>query len=73
MFCGLQRVVRVHRVAVVLTRVSEPVEVVLSGPAGGKFVQGSGGPRIEVDALELCRVLSGCAPGGGLLETKIFF
>jgi uncharacterized protein (TIGR03083 family) len=54
-------------------RHQQPVEVVLSGPAGGKFVQGSGGPRIEVDALELCRVLSGCAPGGGLLETKIFF
>ena len=50
-----------------------PVEVVLTGPAGGKFVQGSGGPRIEMDALELCRVLSGRAPGEGLLATKIFF
>lgn len=54
-------------------RHQQPVEVVLTGPAGGKFVQGSGGPRIEMDALELCRVLSGRAPGGGLLETKIFF
>lgn len=50
-----------------------PVEVVLTGPAGGKFVQGSGGPRIEMDALQFCRVLSGRAPGAGLLETKIFF
>jgi uncharacterized protein (TIGR03083 family) len=50
-----------------------PVEVVLSGPAGGKFVQGSGGARIEMDALEFCRVLSGRAPGDGLLRTKIFF
>lgn len=54
-------------------RHQQPVEVVLSGPAGGKFVQGSDGPRIEMDALELCRVLSGRAPGGGLLGTKIFF
>jgi uncharacterized protein (TIGR03083 family) len=54
-------------------RHQQPVEVVLSGPAGGKFVQGSGGPRIEMDALELCRVLSGRAPGSGLLGTKIFF
>lgn len=54
-------------------RHQRPVEVVLTGPAGGKFVQGSGGPRIEMDALEFCRVLSGRAPGGGLLETKIFF
>ena len=54
-------------------RHQQPVEVVLSGPAGGKFVQGSGGPRIEMDALEMCRVLSGRSPGGGLLRTKIFF
>jgi uncharacterized protein (TIGR03083 family) len=51
----------------------QPVEVVLTGPAGGKFVQGSGGPRIEMDAIELCRVLSGRSPGEGLLATKIFF
>lgn len=55
------------------TRHQQPVELVLSGPAGGKFVQGSGGPRIEMDALEFCRVLSGRAPGDGLLRTKIFF
>lgn len=54
-------------------RHQQAVEVVLTGPAGGKFVQGSGGPRIEMDALQLCRVLSGRAPGEGLLETKIFF
>ncbi len=46
---------------------------VLSGPAGGTIVQGSDGPRLEMDALEFCRVLSGRAPGGGLLATKIFF
>lgn len=54
-------------------RHQEPVEVVLTGPAGGKFGQGAGGPRIEMDALEFCRVLSGRAEGDGLLETKVFF
>ncbi|VXB11059.1 maleylpyruvate isomerase family mycothiol-dependent enzyme [Aeromicrobium sp. 9AM] len=54
-------------------RHQQPVEVVLSGPAGGKFVQGSGGPRIEMEAIEFCRVLSGRAHGSGLLGTKIFF
>ena len=54
-------------------RHQQPVEVVLTGPAGGQFVQGSGGPRIEMDELEFCRVLSGRAPGEGLLGTKIFF
>lgn len=51
----------------------QPVEVVLTGPAGGTFVQGSNGSRIEMDALEFCRVLSGRAPADGLLRTKIFF
>ncbi|GAA5160090.1 maleylpyruvate isomerase family mycothiol-dependent enzyme [Ornithinimicrobium tianjinense] len=54
-------------------RHGQPVEVDLTGPAGGTFVQGSGGPRIEMDAVEFCRVLSGRAPGQGLLATKIFF
>lgn len=54
-------------------RHQQPVEVILSGPAGGTFVHGSGGPRIEMDAIEFCRVLSGRAAGSGLLATKIFF
>lgn len=54
-------------------RHGRPVELALTGPAGGRFVQGSSGPRIEMDALEFCRALSGRAPGNGLLQTKIFF
>jgi hypothetical protein len=54
-------------------RHQEPVEVRLSGAAGGTYVQGSGGPRIEMEAVEFCRVLSGRAQGNGLLATKIFF
>ena len=51
----------------------QPVEVILGGPAGGKFVQGVGGERVEMDAVEFCRVLSGRAAGSGLLETKVWF
>ena len=54
-------------------RHQQPVEVVLTGPAGGRFTQGSEGQRLEFDAYEFCRVLSGRAPGDGLLAVKIFF
>jgi uncharacterized protein (TIGR03083 family) len=33
--------------------------LVLTGPAGGTWSQGSGGEEIELDAVEFCRVLSG--------------
>jgi uncharacterized protein (TIGR03083 family) len=54
-------------------RHGQPVELVLTGTAGGTYVQGRDGPRVEMDALEFCRVLSGRSTGPGLLETKIFF
>jgi uncharacterized protein (TIGR03083 family) len=44
-----------------------PFELVLEGPAGGKFEQGVGGERIEIDALDFIRVVSGRLPGTGLL------
>ena len=57
-----------------VSRHGEPVELVLGGPAGGHFVHRSGGPRIEIDALEFCRVLSGRAePTHPLLETAVPF
>jgi uncharacterized protein (TIGR03083 family) len=31
----------------------------LTGPAGGRWTFGSGGPELELDAVEFCRVLSG--------------
>jgi uncharacterized protein (TIGR03083 family) len=46
----------------------EPFELVLEGPAGGKFSQGVDGERVEIDALELIRVLSGRRPGTGVLS-----
>ena len=41
----------------------QPFELVLDGPAGGKFTQGESGERVEIDALEFIRILSGRRPG----------
>jgi uncharacterized protein (TIGR03083 family) len=49
----------------------EPFELVLEGPAGGKFSQGVDGERVEIDAFELIRVLSGRLPGTGVLSNPL--
>jgi hypothetical protein len=54
-------------------RLGKPVTLVLAGPAGGTFVAGIGGERIELDAIEFCRILSGRAEGTGLLSTEVPF
>jgi len=46
----------------------EPFELVLEGPAGGKFSQGVGGERVDIDAIDFIRVLSGRLPGTGVLS-----
>jgi uncharacterized protein (TIGR03083 family) len=51
----------------------QPVDLVLTGPSGGRYRSGPAGPAIELDAIEFCRILSGRAQGEGLLETKILF
>jgi uncharacterized protein (TIGR03083 family) len=45
----------------------------LTGPAGGTFVAGTGGEHLRLDAIEFCRILSGRAPGTGLLATPVTF
>jgi uncharacterized protein (TIGR03083 family) len=45
----------------------------LSGPAGGVYRGNAGGEDIELDAIEFCRILSGRAPGNGLLKTAVMF
>jgi len=45
----------------------------LTGPAGGQWRSGTGGKRIELDALEFAWVLAGRAPGAGLLTTRVPF
>ena len=51
----------------------KPFHLVLTGPAGGSFVHGTGGESLELDAVELCRTLAGRAPGAGLLSTGVLF
>jgi uncharacterized protein (TIGR03083 family) len=46
----------------------EPFELVLEGPAGGTFDQGVDGERIDIDAIEFIRILSGRLPGTGVLR-----
>jgi uncharacterized protein (TIGR03083 family) len=47
-------------------RWSRPFALVLTGPAGGGYVNGAGADEIEVDAVEFCRILSGRSEGHGL-------
>ncbi len=54
-------------------RHGQPMDLTLTGPAGGRFVQGVGGPAVQLDTVEFCRVLSGRAPGDGLLATRVLF
>jgi uncharacterized protein (TIGR03083 family) len=54
-------------------RHGQPFDLTLTGSAGGRFVVGAGGPEITIDAVEFCRVLSGRAPGSGLLATPVVF
>jgi len=51
----------------------QPFTLVLDGPAGGTFVAGDGGERLELDAIEFCRIVSGRAPGSGLLTQEVPF
>ena len=56
-------------------RHGRPFHLILTGPAGGEYV-GAGGPpdeTLNLDAVEMCRVLTGRAPGTGLLATPVPF
>ncbi len=54
-------------------RHGQPYRLTLTGPAGGSWSQGSGGPAVELDAVEFCRTLSGRQAGEGLLATQVPF
>jgi uncharacterized protein (TIGR03083 family) len=49
----------------------EPFELVLDGPAGGKFSQGVGGERVDIGVDEFVRILSGRRPGTGVLANPL--
>lgn len=54
-------------------RHGRPYRLELEGPAGGRFGRADAGEVITLDAVEFCRVLSGRAPGAGLLTTQVPF
>jgi hypothetical protein len=49
----------------------QPFELVLEGPAGGKFTQGVGGERVEINAIDFIRTVSGRLPGAGVLSNPL--
>jgi hypothetical protein len=49
----------------------QPFDLVLTGPAGGTFSRGTGGERVELDAVDFVRVLSGRLPGEGVLANPL--
>jgi hypothetical protein len=49
----------------------QPFDLVLEGPAGGAFAQGSDGEHVEIDAIEFIRILSGRLPGVGVLANPL--
>ena len=55
------------------TRHGQPYTLRLAGPAGGIWRSGEGGPYIEQDAVEFCRLLSGRGTATGLLTTQVPF
>jgi uncharacterized protein (TIGR03083 family) len=55
------------------TRHSQPYTLRLAGPAGGIWRRGKGGPYIELDAVEFCRLVSGRGTATGLLTTQVPF
>lgn len=54
-------------------RHGRPCTLTLTGPAGGRWAWGTGGPSYELDAVEFCRVVSGRGCGDGLLATPVPF
>ncbi len=55
------------------SRHGQPYRLQLSGPAGGRWSIGTGGPELDLDAVEFCRILSGRETGEGLLAVRVPF
>lgn len=54
-------------------RHGRPYDLRLTGVAGGHWRRGDGGDRLEMDAVEFCRTVSGRRAGEGLLATEVPF
>jgi uncharacterized protein (TIGR03083 family) len=46
----------------------EPFTLALGGPAGGHFRAGTSGDEVDIDAIELCRILAERGHGTGILR-----
>jgi uncharacterized protein (TIGR03083 family) len=54
-------------------RHGQPCTLTLTGPAGGSWTFGTGGPQLQEDAVQFCRLLSGRGAGEGLLAQQVPF
>jgi uncharacterized protein (TIGR03083 family) len=54
-------------------RHGQPYTLHLTGPAGGTWASGEGGPIMEADGVEFCRLLSGRSQAGGPLAIQVPF
>lgn len=54
-------------------RHGQPFTLTLTGPAGGFWTVGEGGPTRELDAAEFCRTISKRHPADGLFATEVPF
>jgi uncharacterized protein (TIGR03083 family) len=54
-------------------RHGRPHRLRLTGPVGGTWTTGRGGPQVELDAVDFCRILSGRGTGEGLLAQQVPF
>jgi uncharacterized protein (TIGR03083 family) len=54
-------------------RHGQPYALHLTGPAGGRWTSGAGGPDLELDAVEFCRLVSGRGSDQGVLDTRVPF
>ena len=51
----------------------KPYTLLLTGEAGGRWSVGEDGEQLELDGVEFCRIVSGRAPGEGLLAHPVPF
>lgn len=49
----------------------DPFDLELTGAAGGHYSRGDGGEHVRIDAVEFVRILSGRAPGTGVLANPM--
>ena len=55
-------------------RLGQPVDLILTGPAGGHYRTASETTTtVELDVVEFCRIVSGREPGERLLATRVLF